>query len=260
MNGPSTIDKLEIVVKTAMTDVLEAGSEDFAANEDTFRTCNKNTFPVYFRASLLALVEVVRKINSPSSSPRTVKSTLAAWAKAVDILNHLVVTVKTLDRRSILTSCLKHGRAVVEHFYRSAMPLLDKQFKNFPTEAQELLKSLQVSTRTLQTVCNHAKTSRDASLAVHVPAIKRIQEQLLYRVKAMLAANGCASAFWAGNLKNKNLKGQEILSQSINGGSDVSGDEQSGSDEAEQEDSDDEVTVMNDNRVDEDDDSRSREF
>lgn len=252
--------KLEIIVKTEMTDVLEANSEDVATNGDSFRTCNKGTFPVYFRASLLALVDVVKKINCPSSSPNTVKGTLAAWAKAVDILNHLVLTVKTLDRRSILTSCLKHGRTVVEHFYRSAMPLLDKQFKNFPTESQELLKSLQISTRTLQSVCNHAKTSRDASLAVHVPAIKRIQEQLLYRVKAMLAANGCAGAFWAGNLKNKNLKGQEILSQSINGDSDgdQSVDERSGSEE--QEESDDEVTVMNDNRVDEDDDSRSREF
>lgn len=256
MNGPSTIEKLEVIVKTAMTEVLEANSEDIATTEDTFRTCNKGTFPVYFRASLLALVDVVRKINCPSTSPRTVKSTLACWAKAVDILNHLVVTVKTLDRRSILISCLKHGRVVVENFYRSAMPLLDKQFKNFPSESQELLKSLQISTRTLQTVCNHAKTSRDASLAVHVPQIKRIQEQLLYRVKSMLAANGCASAFWAGNLKNKNLKGQEILSQSINGDSEA--DEQSESEE--QEDSDDEVTVMNDNRADEEDDSRSREF
>lgn len=37
---------------------------------------------------------------------------------------------------------------------------------------------------------------------------------LNFRVKAALAANNCSSAFWMGNLKNRDLRGEDILSQS----------------------------------------------
>lgn len=33
-------------------------------------------------------------------------------------------------------------------------------------------------------------------------------------MKAALAANNCSSAFWMGNLKNRDLQGEDILSQS----------------------------------------------
>lgn len=252
------MDKLDNVITTALPEVLDSdGGEE---GSETFRTCNKSTFPFYFRASFVALVEIVKKVPSSSMTPRSVKTTLKSWTRVVDLMNQLVVTVKTNEKRSILTSCLKHGRTVIELFYKSAMPLLDKQFKNFPTESQDLLKNLQISTRTLQNVCNHAKTSRDAVLAAHVPAMKKIQETLLYRVKAMLAANGCANAFWMGNLKNKNLKGQEIVSQSIASDSD---DDQVTRDDSSSEDADDDdnVTVLRDDViVEEDADSRSREY
>lgn len=252
-------DKLENIIAVAMPEVLDPENSDAGSESESFRTCNKATFPFYFRASFIALVDMVKKIPNPSSTPRSVTATLKSWAKVVQLLNQLVLTVKTNDKRSILTSCLKHGRTVVELFYKFAMPLLDKQFKNFPSESQDLLKNLQVSTRTLQNVCNHAKTSRDAVLAAHVPAMKKIQEHLLYRVKAMLAANGCANAFWMGNLKNKNLKGQEILSQTIS----ESEDEREVPDESSSEevaDEDDNVTVLREAIVEEDADSRSREY
>lgn len=37
---------------------------------------------------------------------------------------------------------------------------------------------------------------------------------IFFRVKAALAANNCSSAFWMGNLKNRDLQGEDILSQS----------------------------------------------
>jgi Fanconi anemia group D2 protein len=91
---------------------------------------------------------------------------------------------------------------------------MNMEFKNVKEESQELLKNLQKSTRTLQNVCNHAKISSDQTLAANIPAMTRIRGALFYRItKHMLAAHGCAGAFWIGNLKNKNLKSQEILSQ-----------------------------------------------
>ena len=73
-----------------------------------------------------------------------------------------------------------------------------------------LLKNLQQSTRYLQHVCNHSKTSKDVSLTNHVPLLKRSLETFLFRVKLMLAHNNVAEVFWMGNLKNRDLKGEEI--------------------------------------------------
>ena len=226
-----------------------------------FRTCNKATLPFYFRASFVALVEAVKKISNPSSTPKSAKSTLKSWSKVVHLLNSLVVTVKSNDQRNILITCLKYGRFVVEHFCKTAMPFLDRQFKNFPAESQELVRNLQTSTRMLQTVCHHSKRSRDAILALHVPAMKKTQEQLLYRVKAMLAANGCSSAFDLGNLKNKDLKGEEIQSsQSTDDEQEPQSESNSEeeSDEMENEESDDDVTGIIEDPI--DSDSRSREY
>lgn len=53
------------------------------------------------------------------------------------------------------------------------------------------------------------QVAQDISLNNHVPALKRILEQFVYRVKAMLALHGCHQAMWVGNLKNKDIKVSE---------------------------------------------------
>ena len=77
----------------------------------------------------------------------------------------------------------------------------------------DLIKNLQMATRFLQTICSHSKISQDVSLANNVPLLKKSLEVLVFRVKAMLAANDCLDAFVLGNLKNRDLQGEEILSQ-----------------------------------------------
>jgi len=76
-----------------------------------------------------------------------------------------------------------------------------------------ILKSTQQSTRGLQHLCAHSKFAKDLSLTTHVPGLKKCLETFVFRVKAMLAYNHCDSAFWLGNLKNRDLKGNEILTQ-----------------------------------------------
>lgn len=46
-----------------------------------------------------------------------------------------------------------------------------------------------------------------------IPFVRETIENLLIKVKAVLAANNCASAFSQNNLKNKNLFNEEILTQ-----------------------------------------------
>ena len=195
---------------TAMKEVLDSSGKD--ATSETYHTFNKSTFPVYFRTLFVALVDCMKQIPA-EVNPASVADILKSWATALKLLNHLVSAGKSMAKRTFLITCLKYGRSCVELFHKQAMPLLDKQFKNFLVDCQNLLKNLQTSTRILQHFCTHAKVSQDAVLGVYVPAAKKTLESLIYRVKAMLAANGCVSAFWLGNLKNKNLQGEEIISQ-----------------------------------------------
>lgn len=46
-----------------------------------------------------------------------------------------------------------------------------------------------------------------------VPFVRETIETLLIKVKAVLAANNCAEAFWQNNLRNRNLHNEEILTQ-----------------------------------------------
>ena len=251
------LNRIESIAEAGM-EFLKAEGKDGISESEMFRTCNKSTCAYFFNAAFIALVEVVKKIPSVSVnglSGKIIKNTLDSWEKAITMQNQLIETVKsmtTANKTGILVSCLKYGKMIVDQFYKNAMPLLDRQFKNFPSESRELLKHLQLGTRTMLAVCNHAKTSKDQKLASYVPAVKKTQELLNYRVKAMLTANGCASAFFVGNLKIRDLQGKEIHVESFSGESDNDNDSSihdsdensSRNSDNEEQDEDDDVTVV----------------
>ena len=83
------------------------------------------------------------------------------------------------------------------------MPLVERLFRKKRVGCVELIKSLQLATRFLQSVCSHSKISQDVSLADNVPFFKKSLEVLVFRVKAMLAANDCLDGFVLGYLKNR---------------------------------------------------------
>ena len=104
-------------------------------------------------------------------------------------------------------------RALPTIMILAGMPLVERLFKKKRLDCVDLIKSLQLATRYLQTVCSHSKISQDVSLSNSVPLLKKSMEVLVFRAKAMLAANDCLDAFVLGNLKNRDLQGDEILSQ-----------------------------------------------
>ncbi len=88
-----------------------------------------------------------------------------------------------------------------------------------------LLKSLQQSTRMLQTYCGHSKVARDTRVINNVPPLKKALEQFLFKVKVrpsvfmiisrryiidvclqeLVSVHCCSDAFWIGNLKNRDI-------------------------------------------------------
>lgn len=75
------------------------------------------------------------------------------------------------------------------------------------------LHNLQDSTRFLHSLCCHSKAIKNSLILPMIPPLRETLTQLVYKMKAALAANKCSSVFWMGNLKNKDMYGEEILSQ-----------------------------------------------
>ncbi|KAG1702371.1 Fanconi anemia group D2 protein [Nymphon striatum] len=246
--SPDVISCLEFIVSNAVPELIEAEAKE--AYSKTFSSLNKGTFCTYYRLMLQHLAVDVKKnahyTNSDSKQVLTEK--LAYWSLVIRVFHILVHLIKIFDSRPNLLCCLKvakypalpgredkyscriklvdkllvvligyptinYGRQVVELFLKHAMPLLDKLFRNQQEDVLNLLKKLQLCTRFLQHVCSHSKVCKDVTLTNHVPFIRKALETLLFRVKAMLAANKCMDAFWLGNLKNRDLQGEEIITE-----------------------------------------------
>ncbi|KAG0303191.1 Fanconi anemia group D2 protein [Dissophora globulifera] len=126
----------------------------------------------------------------------------------------LAAFVKSNDKREVLGVTLKHSKVFMEQFIKRVLPFLGTHFRGHQDTVAKIFKStLQPATRSLQNVCGHAKASRDQSLMVMVPSIRKTMESLIFEVKLMLENNDAGAAFWLGNLKHRNLRGEEISSQ-----------------------------------------------
>ncbi|NXF38228.1 FACD2 protein, partial [Nyctibius bracteatus] len=174
----------------------------------TYPTLSRQTFPVFFRVMMAQLESSVKSIpaGKPSDSSEAQLEKLLRWNIAVRNFHILVNLVKVFDSRPVLSICLKYGRFFVEAFLKLAMPLLDYSFKKHRDDVQSLLKTLQLSTRQLHHMCGHSKIHQDIALTNHVPLLRKLLEQFVYRVKAMLVFNHCQEAFWVGILKNRDLQ------------------------------------------------------
>ena len=93
------------------------------------------------------------------------------------------------------------------------MALIEKNFSKNKTDKVNMIRRLQKATRFLHRVCNEVKLSQNVGMSRHVPGVKKCLDELIYRVKAMCAANNAGQLFELGKLKNRNIRGEEILSQ-----------------------------------------------
>ncbi|XP_071447885.1 Fanconi anemia group D2 protein [Hetaerina americana] len=150
-----------------------------------------------------------------SQQSSTTNAKLEWWEIVIKCIQSLVKMTKVHDSRKNLVILLKKSCSLINLFLSNGMPVLDKAFCTHPQKVTSILRELQTSTRYIQHLCCDCKVKKDVGLTTHVPVMKRVLDQLVFRVKDMLLKNNCAIAFWVGNLKNKNLRGEEIVSQAI---------------------------------------------
>ena len=97
-----------------------------------------------------------------------------------------------------MLACVRQGRLFLDAFERHCMPFLERCFLSHSDSIIGTIKTVQVATRALQNLCGHSKVAKDLALTAHVPSLRKSMEALIFRVKAMLEANQCLSAFWIG--------------------------------------------------------------
>ena len=100
---------------------------------------------------------------------------------------------------------------------------------------------LQKATRQLQSLALYGKRNRDKLLPQEGPKLKRVLEQLIYRMKDM--AEDCAGSgtVYVGNLKSRDITGKEIIEEESASESESSSESESGGDESVHEGDDDDV-------------------
>jgi len=163
-----------------------------------FGTLSRSTAAVFHKA----LLEMVAELPTAPSAP--VAHCLAEVQQRVVIFGRLVTLCKeTGDVGPFLRNAVRSGKTFVDRFLR-LLPALDNASFRDGT-VPNILKDLQPATRTLQTICGHQRTKPSASLAAHVPPLKRSLEALLYKTKSTFAANSCEAEFRIGNLKARGI-------------------------------------------------------
>ena len=125
----------------------------------------------------------------------------------------LMNSIKAVSNQlSLMLKVTKMSKRFIDFIIKFAVPIIRRTLSNEPVECVECLKILQQGTRILHSICLCIKENSNSAVT-HIASLKKMLEMLIIEVKNLLVANGCISAFWMGNLKQKNLQGETLLSQ-----------------------------------------------
>ncbi|XP_004536027.1 Fanconi anemia group D2 protein [Ceratitis capitata] len=185
------------------------GKDNALKSFPNFKIAN---FPLLFRimceTTISHLHELVNKSNAYEGDQ------MKMWEKSCELFNMLLEIVKSLEVPRNYQIFLKSAHEYIKLILQHGLRVVDQLLRNEPGRCSEFLKSLQTITRFLHTLCCHSKALRNTAIIGQIPALRETVETLVFRVKAVMAANKCSAVFTMGNLKNKDLHGDEILTQS----------------------------------------------
>ncbi|CAG8500289.1 20390_t:CDS:10, partial [Cetraspora pellucida] len=176
---------------------------------ESYPLLNRNTFPHFYKALFIELVEVLQEFRSENFN--TTDETLAHISNTVECLQKLVSFIRINHKRNVLSVTLKYGRSFIDTFIKQMLPLMDKHFNSYRDEVLNIFKIFQMSTRNLQALCNHVKVNKESQLSAMVPLVKKSLEIVIFQVKALIQHNGLPlSTFFLGELKHRDIDGREV--------------------------------------------------
>lgn len=174
-------------------------------------TVGRNNFHSLYKKIFDGLIKGVKIALSQAALD---SDRIEIWLQVASNVKSLVQVSTTLKTKNNLLIFLKQLPILLKYFVSSGMPVLEYNLKYQMDDVTRIVKLMQGGTRHLHTICCDTAEKKDVTLTKFVPAAKAVLEKLLYSVKGMLVLNNSPSAFWMGNLRNKNLEGREIGSQS----------------------------------------------
>ncbi|CAN0426766.1 unnamed protein product [Ectocarpus sp. 8 AP-2014] len=93
------------------------------------------------------------------------------------------------------------------------MSVLERAFDSNQDEVLGIVKGLQQTTRQMQSLCAHGKDVGDAAMSKEAPAVKKLLEEFIFRMKSLVQSNDCYWALSVGNLKNRSLDGELLVAR-----------------------------------------------
>ncbi|CAG8524822.1 5833_t:CDS:10, partial [Scutellospora calospora] len=196
-------------IKFYAIDVLPSLDSQDDNIAESYPLLNRNTFPHFYKALFIELVEVLQEFGSGNFN--TTDETLAHISDTVECLQKLVSFIRINHKRNVLSVTLKFGRSFIDTFLKKMFPLMDEHFNSYRDEVLNIFKTFQMSTRNLQALCNHVKVNKESQLSSMVPLVKKSLEIVIFQVKALIQHNGLPlSTFFLGELKHRDIDGREV--------------------------------------------------
>ncbi|EDV43092.1 uncharacterized protein Dana_GF18312 [Drosophila ananassae] len=180
-------------------------TKDKALN--SFPNFKKANFPLLFRG----LCEVLIHSLSAQVSVRSEGDRLKLWESTVNLLNGLLRIVQLVEQPRNFGLFIKHSQLFLKLLLQHGMTVLESIVREDPERLTKFLHELQKVTRFLHQLCCHSKFIKNTAIISYIPSLRETIETLVFRVKALLAANNCHSAFHMGNMVNKDLHGDSII-------------------------------------------------
>ncbi|CAN4108571.1 unnamed protein product [Withania somnifera] len=200
----------------------QVSSRKSAVEDDCcFPTLCPATFCIWYRVlheENLAMINRLLKEISLLEKARCggevedVKCLLKKLQQSVIVVVSLVNLCKTHDKVNVRAIAVKFGGKFVDSFLK-AFGFLKGQFELHREQIIQMVRELQMATRTIQTLCSDAKGMKQTTITSKIPITKRSMERFLFRVKELLHSTSTGCTFWMGNLKHKNLMGDVVSSQ-----------------------------------------------
>lgn len=229
------ISEIKSTILLLLNDVQNMKSR--SSTLSTFPSISKANLHILYRSLGAALHESAKTLINKGL---TNLEHLDLWKDVAFLLKCMSELAKTLKVRNILIAFFKKSLPIIRLFVQQGIPIIELEFKKRTKNIQDILETLQQSTRFLQTLGRHFRAKKDKALLGKVPYMKQLLETLLYKVKAVLAANDCSGAFWMGILKNKTIDGEVIATQQ----SEESDEAEDDDDQLPDDDSDDENEIL----------------
>ncbi|KAH8381489.1 hypothetical protein KR093_006396 [Drosophila rubida] len=174
---------------------------------DSFPNIKKANFPLLFRG----LCEILIATLNNQCTADTGNDRFQLWEATIGLLNGLLDVVKKVEQPRNFALFLKHSQLFLKLLLQHGLPVLETIVRDSPERLVKFLRELQNVTKFLHNLCCHSKSIKNTAIICYIPSLRETLETLVFRVKALLAANKCHAAFHISILDNKDLHGDAIV-------------------------------------------------